>query len=95
MKKLLLVLVLLTACHQDSPEVVAVKKQQTAVYKEQSLSYWKDNRTNLCFAYAWAGGDHIWGGNGDTGGLVFTTVPCSPEVEKLLTFAPEALHKAD
>lgn len=94
MKKLLLTLILLTACYRDPPEVIAIKKQQAAA-KEQSLSYWKDTRTNLCFAYAWAGGERIWGGNGETGGLVLTTVPCSPEVERLLTFAPEAMHKAD
>ncbi len=86
---------MIISCYRDPPEVVAIKKAAEAPYKEQNVSYWKDNRTNLCFAYAWGGGDHIYGGNGDTGALILTNVPCSPEVEKLLTFAPESLHKAN
>lgn len=44
----------------------------------QTLEYYKDTRTNLCFVR-----NHVTNSNGLSDNI-FTSVPCTPEVEKLL-----------
>lgn len=46
--------------------------RRTCEFLTNSVSYYKDNRTNLCFALK-------YGNYGDS----ITNVPCSPEVEKI------------
>jgi hypothetical protein len=46
--------------------------------KAQSLMYVKDNRTNLCFVHNYVTNSNL--GSYD----IYTNVPCTPEVEKLL-----------
>lgn len=50
-----------------------------------NLVYIRDNRTGLCFAFYWGGGEH--------GGPGFTTVPC----EAVLDYLPKypACEKAE
>lgn len=69
MKKLLLAIaLLLTACDNRAESQTFKEKQQYWVH------YYKDTRTNLCFA-----------GRGLNGySALLTQVPCSPEVEKLV-----------
>jgi len=46
----------------------------------ERLHYFRDERTSLCFAYGW------WGmGNGGPG---LASVPCSPDVVRLLERRP-------
>ncbi len=70
MKKLLMLVLLCVACNNNAgpPE-----KYFTP---EKKIHYVKDSRTGLCFANGWSGGYN--------GGPFAATVPCSPEVEKLL-----------
>ena len=46
----------------------------SATEEVNEISYYKDERTKLCFAY-----NRTYGGN-----PVFTNVPCTPEVELLI-----------
>jgi hypothetical protein len=72
MKKLLLCL-FLVACNET---------QQGAPAPEQKgvqLSYVKDRRTNLCFALSYVGEYPIGTAT------IFTNVPCSSEVEQLIS----------
>ena len=52
-----------------------IDKEQDTLKKEEisNLRYYKDTRTNICFAVGFVYYDHV-----------FTTVPCSDSVEKLL-----------
>lgn len=45
--------------------------------KVEKIEYGKDKRTGLCFAFIWAGHTH--------GGPGFANVPCTDNVEKLIS----------
>lgn len=76
MKKILLLVVLgLFACDEETRKVWNPTPQEQA----QSIHYVKDERTGLCFVFNNIGMSAQGGG-----GEVFTNVPCSPEVEKLI-----------
>ncbi len=75
MKKILLCL-LLISCNEDSRESFRKEVFPTAHEEAQRIFYVKDNRTNLCFVR-----NSILT---DVNSVVFTNVPCTPEVEKLI-----------
>ncbi len=76
MKKTLLVLVLcLLGCNESTRKEMFPTPQESA----QGITYVKDQRTGLCFVYN-SIGMSAQGGGGD----VYTNVPCTPEVEKLI-----------
>ncbi len=91
----ILLLLSLFGCTPETQEEKIQRKLAVGTVKVNSVAYYKDSRTNLCFAFAWGGGTFISGGNGSTGGPVFTNVPCTPEVEKMVTFAPDYLRSTD
>jgi hypothetical protein len=69
MKKILLLLCLVSC---------GVSGQAETKKEAQSLDYYKDNKTNLCF---------VRNSVCNTNGIcynIFTNVPCTPEVENLL-----------
>jgi hypothetical protein len=74
MKKLLIFLVLMVGCDKAQPSETDER------FLARSLVYFKDNRTNLCFAKRSVPPN----GFGFDGGNV-TNVPCTPEVEKLIS----------
>lgn len=57
------------------------KQQQQATYLGESLSYYKDTRTNLCFA--------------TTSNYNLTYVPCSEVIEKRVISFPPKKEKPD
>jgi len=68
-------LLALTACDEKSRAEAFPSEYQRA----QTLSYVKDERTNLCFV-------HNYVMNSNLGTYhIFVNVPCTPEVEKLLS----------
>lgn len=70
MKYLILALALLAAgCEKRS-------QQEYSTKLANEVSYSKDARTGLCYAYTWLGGA--------SGGPAFSHVPCNPEVEVLV-----------
>lgn len=75
MKKILLLCLLLLACDEETRRRMNPTPQEEA----QEIHYVKDNRTGLCFVYN-SIGMSAQGGGGD----VYTNVPCTPEVEKLI-----------
>ena len=76
MKKILILLVFIfVGCNEASAREFFPTKSQEA----NQITYVKDSRTNLCFAY-----NSVTNSNGFTDS-VLTNVPCTPEVERLLT----------
>lgn len=75
MKKILLLSLFLLACDEETRRQFNPTPQESA----QDIHYVKDNRTGLCFVYNNIGMS-AQGGGGD----VYTNVPCTPEVEKLI-----------
>lgn len=73
MKKLLLLLALLS-CDAETRKSIAPSTED----KAGMIKYVKDPRTSLCFAVSWVSEYPI--GQAD----IYTNVPCSPEVEKLI-----------
>lgn len=69
MKRLLF---LLGLCGCIGPSGITETKQEV-----QTLEYYKDDRTGLCFVR-----NHVTNSNGFSDN-VFANVPCTPEVEKL------------
>lgn len=76
MKKILLLLALV-ACDKNSVHEFISPHDNVA-----DVTYVKDSRTGLCFAVSYVSEYPV--GTAD----VYTSVPCSPEVEKLITHAP-------
>lgn len=71
------ILLLLTACAPDPPHQ---NKTQTNVENQQHwIHYYKDTRTNICFAGSGGRDQSFYYYN-----TVLTYVPCSPEVEALV-----------
>lgn len=71
MKKLLFCLLIVGCSTPQEIEDIKARRKQEEIAE---LSYHKDNRTGLCFVR-----------NQTTHGyVVFTNVPCTPEVEKLI-----------
>lgn len=68
-KAKLLLLSFLTGCSLIEP---------TPEEKIETINYYKDSRTNLCFVE-----NHFTTTNGFSG-VVFSHVPCTPEVEVLI-----------
>lgn len=75
MKKIFLLCLTLFACDEETRKQWNPTPQESA----QGIRYVKDNRTGLCFVYNNIGMS-AQGGGGD----VYTNVPCTPEVEKLI-----------
>jgi hypothetical protein len=75
MKKVLLLVLCLFGCSEQTRHEMFPSPQESA----QGIHYVKDNRTGLCFVYN-SIGMSAQGGGGD----VYTNVPCTPEVEKLI-----------
>ena len=75
MKKLLVLCLLLMACTPETRKDLAPTDSERA----DRVSYFKDHRTNLCFAATYVSSYPI----GQD--MILTNVPCTPEVEKLLT----------
>jgi hypothetical protein len=76
MKTIILLLCFsLLACSEESRKKFFPEPDE----KVQGITYVKDKRTGLCFVYNSVSGS-AQGGGGD----VYTNVPCSPEVEKLI-----------
>lgn len=73
MKKILLCL-LLIGCNED------FRKENFPTVKEEAnqIRYYKDSRTNLCFAMSQVGEYPVGTAT------IFANVPCTPEVEKLI-----------
>lgn len=65
-----LLLILIEGCSEESNSCANYYEFCTS-----RIHYYKDNRTNLCFAYWWGGNLH--------GGPALTNVPCE-QVEHLL-----------
>lgn len=74
MKKLIIFCLLLFACTPETRKEFAPTPDEEA----NRIRYYKDNRTGLCFASSEVSEYPI--GTAE----VFTNVPCTPEVEKLL-----------
>ncbi len=74
--RFLLLTLLLMGCN----ERVRQEMFPTPHEKAQGITYVKDQRTGLCFVY----NDISMSAQGG-GGDVYTYVPCTPEVEKLVT----------
>lgn len=70
MSKIILLSVLLMGCRVIEQHNIDADKKIISI----DMNYYKDSRTNLCFATHNLGTD--W--------AVMTNVPCTPEVEKLL-----------
>lgn len=68
-------IMILAGCAPASPESELNEKSANAKQLVEDLVYVKDDKSGLCFAYAWNGGGY--------GGPAFTQVPCE-KVEKLL-----------
>jgi hypothetical protein len=75
MKKILLCLFLI-GCSEGSREEFRKEVFPTAHEEAQRIFYVKDARTNLCFVR-----NSVLT---DVNSVVFTNVPCTPEVEKLI-----------
>lgn len=73
MKKILFCLLLL-GCNEQTRKEIA----PTDAEKARQVSYYKDPRTNLCFATSYVS-EYPFGT-----ATIFANVPCSPEVEKLI-----------
>jgi PBP1b-binding outer membrane lipoprotein LpoB len=72
--KVVIISLVLTGCSEKAMNEAFPSEYQRA----QNLSYVKDERTNLCFV-------HNYVQNSSLGTYhIFTNVPCSPEVEKLI-----------
>lgn len=77
MKKILLLL-LLIGCNETSREQFRKENFPTVKEEASQIRYYKDSRTNLCFAASQVG-------EYPTGtATVFANVPCSPAVEELI-----------
>ena len=77
---ILLICILLVGCNTTPQEV------QQGEFDTNKISYFKDNRTNLCFAvisYL-----RIDAAARMAGGLSQSSVPCTPEVESLIRIKP-------
>jgi hypothetical protein len=72
--KVMIISLLLMACDESTKREWFPPAQD----RVQSLSYVKDNRTGLCFTYM-----SVTNSNGFSSD-VFSNVPCTPEVEKLI-----------
>ena len=74
MKKLLILCLLLLGCNEET------RKQLTPTVADEAnqIRYYKDPRTNLCFATSYVSEYPIGQAT------IFANVPCSPEVEKLI-----------
>jgi len=70
----MIISLLLFACDPETRKEVF----PSTARKANQISYYKDNRTNLCFAHS-----TVWNGHG-TSSDIFANVPCTPEVESLL-----------
>lgn len=68
-----LALSMLPGCTEESRKEWFPSASEAA----QTIRYVKDNRTGLCFVY-----NAVSTSNG--GGTIYTNVPCSPEVERLV-----------
>lgn len=79
---LLITVTATTGC--NSPKEMSESSVKYVLEKE-SLVYFKDSRTKLCFAYMWSGDGF--------GGPAMTHVPCTEEVENHVE-APEQLPPA-
>lgn len=75
MKKILLCLVFLLGCDKGSVDFFPHAGDEV-----NKIRYFKDSRTNLCFALSTFTG----GGALPQNESVFSNVPCTPEVEKLI-----------
>jgi hypothetical protein len=74
MKKFLIVSLFLLGCDEQTKKDWFPPVEDRASH----IMYVKDKRTNLCFAY-----NGVNNGHGFTED-VFTSVPCTPEVERLI-----------
>lgn len=71
---ILAVVVIAIVAHSISKEIAIT------AYKAEDIKppiYLKDEDAKQCFCYGWVGTQN--------GGPIFTSVPCTPEVEKLVT----------
>ena len=75
MKKLLALCLLLTACDQITPP----SHQEGKPHTTTGIVYYKDPRTNLCFV------ENQTYNSTPFADYSYTYVPCTPEVEKLIT----------
>lgn len=75
MKKILLCLLVLS-CNEGSREDFRKEVFPTIQEEAQRITYVKDKRTNLCFVR-----NSVLT---DVSSVVFTNVPCTSEVEKLI-----------
>lgn len=73
MKKIILCLFLL-GCSEETRKQMA----PTIAEEANQIRYYKDSRTNLCFAYSQVSEYPV--GNAS----IFTNVPCTPEVLQLI-----------
>lgn len=71
MKYVILIMALLLSGCGPGPT-----QDERATNVANQVSYSKDERTGLCYAYDWLGDRH--------GGPVFTHVPCTAEVEMIV-----------
>lgn len=74
MKTILLLCFGLLACNEQTRKEIAPTDSEKAA----QVSYYKDPRTNLCFATSYVS-EYPFGT-----ATIFANVPCSPEVEKLI-----------
>lgn len=89
MKKILLISIFFVACQNNNQE--KSKLLNNNIYQ---LHYFKDDRTDLCFAFAWAENydkDMVMalGSNSYDSGPILTNVPCSDKIEVLLESSPK------
>jgi hypothetical protein len=82
---LLISVIMLASCTSEAPDYISGESDRhqsasmSSVYK---LTYFKDSRTGICFAES---------GIGDW--RVMACVPCSEEVEKLISNEEESINK--
>lgn len=69
----LFLLICLTGCNKKMQD----RMFQSEITKTHRMEYYKDTRTNLCFAENCVYSSVV-------GNTVFVNVPCTPEVERLI-----------
>lgn len=74
MKTIIVLALCLLACDEQTRKELA----PTASEEANKIVYYRDSRTGLCYAASFVG-EYPFGT-----ATVFSNVPCSPEVEKLL-----------
>jgi len=74
--KIILLCLCLVGCNEESREGFRKEVFPTVHEEAQRITYVKDTRTNLCFVR-----NSVLT---DVNSVVFTNVPCTPEVEKLI-----------